>query len=49
MLDGASGYHGDVVPGRWVVQTRLKRADWEVVVEPDEDPQVLVMITAYPK
>jgi hypothetical protein len=47
MLSIATGLHRDVVPGRWVIETRHKRKPWEVIVEPDADAQVLVVITAY--
>lgn len=33
---------------RWLVETRHKEVSWVVVVEPDEEDQVLVVITAYP-
>lgn len=39
--------HEDVVQGRWAVETRhLKRA-WEVILEPDPDVELLVVVTAY--
>ncbi|MBI1895145.1 MAG: hypothetical protein HYS04_01220 [Acidobacteria bacterium] len=47
MLEAATGYRKDVAPGRWVIETRRKRQQWEVVVEPDESLRVLVVITAY--
>ena len=34
MLEAASGYRDDVVDGRYVIETRHRRADWEVIVEP---------------
>lgn len=48
MLSAAADFRADVVPGRWVIETRHARRPWEVVVEPDEDAQLLVVITAYP-
>jgi hypothetical protein len=48
MLDRATGFQQDMAPGRWVIETRHKRTDWQVIVEPDEDLQALVVITAYP-
>ena len=48
MLDRATSYHADVVAGRWVVITRLRRRWWEVIVEPDRSAKVLVAVTAYP-
>jgi hypothetical protein len=44
----ASGYGPDIVPGRFVVYTRHAARRWEVIVEPDEGLQLLVVVTAYP-
>jgi hypothetical protein len=48
MLEGATGYREDVVEGRWVIETKHRMMSWEVVVEPDEEEKLLVVITAYP-
>ena len=48
MLSRAMALRTDVVPGRWVAATRFRRADWEIIVEPDEGGRILVVITAYP-
>jgi hypothetical protein len=48
MLEHASGYRADVVAGRWVIETRHTRKDWEVIVEPDNEQTLLVLVTAYP-
>jgi hypothetical protein len=48
MLEGATGYRPDVVEGRWVIETRHRRRPWEVIVEPDRERQLLVVVTAYP-
>jgi hypothetical protein len=48
MLERATGYHRDVVEGRWVIETRHRRRPWEVIVEPDRERQLLVVVTAYP-
>ncbi|NOZ24027.1 MAG: hypothetical protein GXP25_23360 [Planctomycetes bacterium] len=48
MLDRATGYHQDVVPGRWVIETQQGSRVWEVIVEPDFNVRLLVVITAYP-
>ena len=48
MLSRATSYHRDVVVGRWVVVSRHRRRRWEVIVEPDRDASVLVVVTAYP-
>jgi hypothetical protein len=48
MLEKATGYREDIVDGRWVIETKHSRRAWEVIVEPDADFHVLVVITAYP-
>jgi hypothetical protein len=48
MLELATGYREDVVDGRWVIETRHARAAWEVIVEPDWERRLLVIVTAYP-
>jgi hypothetical protein len=48
MLEHAGGFRADVVDGRWVVETRHNKKDWEVIVEPDNEQNVLVVVTAYP-
>ncbi len=47
MLEDAASVRGDLVPGRWVIETRHRRRDWEVIVEPDPMSKQLVVITAY--
>ncbi len=48
MLHSAADFREDVVEGRFVIPAKLRRRKWEVVVEPDEDAHLLVVITAYP-
>ena len=48
MLEYAGGDRADVVEGRWVIETRQNRKDWEVIVEPDNEQKLLVVVTAYP-
>lgn len=48
MLERATGYRRDGVEGRWVIETRHRRRAWEVIVEPDGERQLLVVVTAYP-
>ena len=48
MLEGASKWRRDVAPDRWVIETRHKKRPWEVIVEPDVELELLVVITAYP-
>ncbi len=47
MLETATGYRDDIVDGRFIIETRHRRAAWEVIVEPDEVVHALVVITAY--
>lgn len=47
MLHEATGYHPDIVLGRFVIETKHLGRQWEVVVEPDVDESLLVVITAY--
>jgi hypothetical protein len=48
MLERAASLRRAIVPERWVVGTRHRRRRWEVIVEPDHEAQLLVVITAYP-
>ena len=47
MMERASGLRPDHEPGRWVLETRFEGEEWEVIVEPDEDRKITVVITAY--
>jgi len=48
MLQRASGYRRDVVPDRWIIETRHDQWPWEVIVEPLIFEELLLVITAYP-
>lgn len=48
MLEYAIGHRTDILAGRFVIDTKHGRTPWEVIVEPDEARQLLVVITAYP-
>ena len=48
MFERATSYRPDVVEGRWVILTRHRRHPWEVIVEPDSDAKLLVIVNAYP-
>ena len=48
MLERASGYRDDVMGGRWVIETKHRGKAWEVILEPDFEGQLLVVVTAYP-
>lgn len=47
MLSRATAYREDVVPGRFVIETRRMDEPWEVIVDPDADERLLVVVTAY--
>ncbi|NJL28344.1 MAG: hypothetical protein HC897_10885 [Thermoanaerobaculia bacterium] len=48
MLEKAVGVVPDIVEGRWRVETRHAGRRWEVIVEPAEDIETLIIVTAYP-
>lgn len=48
MMEHASGFRDDIVDDRFVVVARHVRQAWEVIVEPDAERRLLVVITAYP-
>lgn len=47
MLEHAAVLREDVVEGRWVVESWHRKQPWEIIVEPDLDANVLVVVTAY--
>jgi hypothetical protein len=47
MLERASSYGPDVVEERWGIETRHAGRVWEVIVEPDADLRLLVVVTAF--
>lgn len=48
MLDRASNYRRDIVEGRWIIETHRAGGPWEVIVEPDAELRLLVVVTAFP-
>jgi hypothetical protein len=48
MLSRARRLRRDCLPGRWRVETTHRRKPWVVIVEPDRECQMLVVVTAYP-
>jgi len=48
MLEGAVDIRPDHEPGRWVVETIHRNQPWEVIVEPVQPDELLVVVTAYP-
>ena len=47
MLERATGFNPDHIPGRWLIHTTHADRPWDVVVEPDAEVQSLVVVTAY--
>jgi hypothetical protein len=47
MLQYAIGYENDFISGRYKIQTTNRNKIWEIIVEPDFDENVLVIVTAY--
>lgn len=47
IFENATGFVQDEIEGRWKIQSHHNRSDWEIIVEPDEEEQFLVVITAY--
>ena len=48
MLEHASGHTPDIVEGRFVTEARHDGWTWAVIVEPEPENQLLVVVTAYP-
>ena len=48
MLEMATAFHPDVEAGRFVIDTALRGQRWQIIVEPDDGPEIVVVITAYP-
>ena len=48
MVESARGRRRDVVEGRWILLTSREGRPWEVIVEPEDDLEILVVVTAYP-
>jgi hypothetical protein len=48
MLFDANELDEDKVVGRWAVGTRHDKRLWTVIVEPDPDVELLVIVTAFP-
>ncbi|MEX1095328.1 MAG: DUF4258 domain-containing protein [Planctomycetales bacterium] len=48
MMERATSLSEDYVPGRWIAVTTHDSDIWEVIIEPDVEDEVLVVITAYP-
>lgn len=47
MLQTAVGFHPDVVSGRFLIEASQRGSTWHVIVEPDAEENLLVVVTAY--
>ena len=47
MMEVATRLRRDDEPGRWIVETSHASSPWEVIVEPDLEDRLLVVVTAY--
>ena len=47
MLEKATGFEPNVVKGRFMIHVRHLQGAWVVIVEPDADGKLLVIVTVY--
>jgi hypothetical protein len=47
MLERATGFEASVVEGRFMIQARRGQSLWVVIVEPDAEARLLVVVTVY--
>ena len=47
MLERATRFEASVVQGRFMIHTRRGQGPWVVIVEPDAEARVLVVVTVY--
>ena len=47
MLERATGFEASVADGRFMIQTRRGQSPWVVIVEPDAEAKLLVVVTVY--
>jgi len=47
MLERATGFEPSVVEGRFMIHVKKNDRPWIVIVEPDGDASLLVVVTAY--
>jgi hypothetical protein len=48
MMERATSLDADIVEGRWIASCRHEKRPWKVIVEPDFEQQLVVVVTAYP-
>jgi hypothetical protein len=47
MLERATGFEASVVEGRFMILTQRGQGPWVVIVEPDAESGLLVVVTVY--
>ena len=47
MLGRATGFEPSIVEGRFAIRAKRRSRPWIVIVEPDADAVLLVVVTAY--
>ena len=47
MLEAATAVAPSVVSGRFVIRVRHSRRRWVVIVEPDREAKLIVVVTVY--
>lgn len=48
MLERVTSLHPDKEIGRYVAVSTLHSANWEIILEPDFDEKLIVVVSAYP-
>ncbi len=47
MMDRAYLYEPNEIEGRYVIYTKHHSNDWKIIIEPDEEDHLLVVVTAF--
>jgi hypothetical protein len=47
MLERATGFDASVVEGRFMIHTERGQGPWAVIVEPDAEARLVVVVTVY--
>ena len=47
MLERATGFEASVVEGRFMIHSQRGQSPWVVIVEPDVEARLLVVVTVY--
>jgi hypothetical protein len=47
MLERATGFGASIVEGRFMIHTQRGQSAWVVIVEPDAEARLMVVVTVY--